>query len=56
MPTQSAAGGIAGLSGFLVEFSELFEKFKSFELTGEPVRMRSNFVGGLEHLLRVVPR
>jgi cytochrome P450 len=41
----------------LVEFSELFAKFKGFELTGPPVRVRSNFVGGLKHLpMRVVPR
>jgi cytochrome P450 len=41
----------------LVEFDELLEKFKGFELTGEPVRVRSNFVGGLKHLpMRVIPR
>jgi len=41
----------------VVEFQELLKKFKSFELTGEPVRVRSNFVGGLKHLpMRVTPR
>jgi cholest-4-en-3-one 26-monooxygenase len=33
-----------------VEFSEILARFGSFELTGEPVRVRSNFVGGLTHL------
>jgi cholest-4-en-3-one 26-monooxygenase len=33
-----------------VEFQELFRRFRSFELAGEPVRVRSNFVGGLKHL------
>ena len=41
----------------LVEFEELLAKFKAFELTGEPSRVRSNFVGGLKHLpMRVTPR
>jgi cytochrome P450 len=33
-----------------VEFEELLGRFRSFELAGEPVRVRSNFVGGLKHL------
>jgi cytochrome P450 len=33
-----------------VEFEEILKRFKSIELTGEPVRVRSNFVGGLKHL------
>ena len=41
----------------VVELSELLTRFRSFELTGEPVRVRSNFVGGLKHLpMRVVAR
>jgi cholest-4-en-3-one 26-monooxygenase len=40
-----------------VEFSEILARFGSFELTGEPVRVRSNFVGGLTHLpMRMNPR
>jgi hypothetical protein len=31
-------------------------RFKSIQLTGEPVRVRSNFVGGLKHLpVHMVP-
>lgn len=33
-----------------VEFEEIVTRFKSIELTGDPVRVRSNFVGGLKHL------
>jgi cholest-4-en-3-one 26-monooxygenase len=33
-----------------VEFQELLRRFRSFELAGEPARVRSNFVGGLKHL------
>lgn len=33
-----------------VEFEELLRRVRSFELTGEPQRVRSNFVGGLKHL------
>jgi cholest-4-en-3-one 26-monooxygenase len=33
-----------------VEFEEIVTRFKTIELTGEPVRVRSNFVGGLKHL------
>jgi cytochrome P450 len=33
-----------------VEFEELLKRFRSFELSGDPVRVRSNFVGGLKHL------
>jgi cytochrome P450 len=33
-----------------VEFHELLQRFASFELAGDPVRVRSNFVGGLKHL------
>jgi cytochrome P450 len=33
-----------------VEFDELFRRFRNFELAGDPVRVRSNFVGGLKHL------
>jgi cytochrome P450 len=33
-----------------VEFEELLARVKTFELAGEPVRVRSNFVGGLKHL------
>jgi cholest-4-en-3-one 26-monooxygenase len=33
-----------------VEFQELLRRFRSFELAGEPRRVRSNFVGGLKHL------
>ena len=40
-----------------VEMSEILSRFSSFELTGQPVRVRSNFVGGLKHLpVRLVPR
>jgi cholest-4-en-3-one 26-monooxygenase len=40
-----------------VEFEELFARCKGFELAGEPVRVRSNFVGGLKHLpLVLTPR
>lgn len=40
-----------------VEFEELFARFRTFELAGEPVRTRSNFVGGLKHLpVRLAPR
>jgi cholest-4-en-3-one 26-monooxygenase len=40
-----------------VEFEELFRRFSSFELIGEPARVRSNFVGGLKHLpVRLTPR
>jgi cytochrome P450 len=39
-----------------IELEELLARFADFELTGEPVRVRSNFVGGLKHLpLRVHP-
>jgi cytochrome P450 len=39
-----------------VEFEELFRRVSSIELTGAPVRVRSNFVGGLKHLpARLVP-
>ena len=33
-----------------VEFEEIARRFKSIDLTGEPSRVRSNFVGGLKHL------
>jgi hypothetical protein len=33
-----------------VEFEELFARCRDFELAGDPVRVRSNFVGGLKHL------
>jgi cholest-4-en-3-one 26-monooxygenase len=40
-----------------VEFETLVERFADVELVGEPVRVRSNFVGGLKHLpVRLVPR
>lgn len=40
-----------------VEFEELIARCKSIELTGEPARVRSNFVGGLKHLpVRLTPR
>lgn len=40
-----------------VEFEELLSRCKSIELTGEPARVRSNFVGGLKHLpVRLTPR
>jgi cytochrome P450 len=40
-----------------VEFQELLRRFRSFELAGEPVRVRSNFVGGLKHLpVALTPR
>jgi cytochrome P450 len=39
-----------------VEFEEIVTRFKTIELAGEPVRVRSNFVGGLKHLpVHVVP-
>ena len=40
-----------------VEFEELLSRFRSFELTGQPSRVRSNFVGGLKHLpLALTPK
>jgi cholest-4-en-3-one 26-monooxygenase len=33
-----------------VEFEEIVTRFKTIEQTGSPVRVRSNFVGGLTHL------
>ncbi len=40
-----------------VEFEELLARFSDIELTGEPSRVRSNFVGGLKHLpVRLTPR
>ena len=40
-----------------VEFEELLSRFGTFELTGPPVRVRSNFVGGLKRLpMRLTPR
>ena len=40
-----------------VEFEELLSRFRSFELTGPPERIRSNFVGGLKRLpMRLTPR
>jgi len=40
-----------------VEFDEILRRFGSIELTGEPVRVSSNFVGGLKHLpVRMTPR
>lgn len=40
-----------------VEFEELLARFRDIELTGEPARVRSNFVGGLKHLpVRLTPR
>ncbi len=33
-----------------IEFEALLDRFSSFELAGDPVRVRSNFVGGLKHL------
>ena len=39
-----------------VEFEEIVTRFKTIELAGEPVRVRSNFVGGLKHLpVHLVP-
>ncbi len=39
-----------------VEFEEIVTRFKAIELAGEPVRVRSNFVGGLKHLpVHLVP-
>jgi cytochrome P450 len=39
-----------------IEFEEIVTRFKSIELAGEPVRVRSNFVGGLKHLpVHLVP-
>lgn len=40
-----------------VEFQELFGRFRSFELAGDPARVRSNFVGGLKRLpVKLTPR
>ena len=40
-----------------VEFEELLARCSAIELTGEPARVRSNFVGGLKHLpVRLTPR
>ncbi len=40
-----------------VEFEELLARFRTFELAGEPARVRSNFVGGLKHLpVHLTPR
>jgi len=40
-----------------VEFEELLSRFSGFELTGEPARVRSNFVNGLKHLpVRLTPK
>ena len=40
-----------------VEFEALIARFADVELAGEPVAVRSNFVGGLKHLpVRLVPR
>lgn len=40
-----------------VEFEEVLRRFGSVELAGDPVRVRSNFVGGLKHLpVRMIPR
>ena len=39
-----------------VEFEELLRRVRDIELVGEPVRVRSNFVGGLKHLpVRLTP-
>jgi cytochrome P450 len=39
-----------------VEFEELLRRVRTVELVGDPVRVRSNFVGGLKHLpVRLVP-
>lgn len=40
-----------------VEFEEIVARFSGIELTGEPSRVHSNFVGGLKHLpVRMTPR
>jgi cholest-4-en-3-one 26-monooxygenase len=40
-----------------VEFEEILARFSGIELTGEPSRVHSNFVGGLKHLpVRMTPR
>lgn len=40
-----------------VEFEEILTRFTDIELTGEPSRVHSNFVGGLKHLpVRMTPR
>jgi cytochrome P450 len=40
-----------------VEFEEFFARFSGVEQTGEAVRVRSNFLGGLKHLpVRLTPR
>ena len=40
-----------------VEFEEILARFTDIELTGEPSRVQSNFVGGLKHLpVRMTPR
>jgi cholest-4-en-3-one 26-monooxygenase len=40
-----------------IEFEGLLRRFSTFELIGEPKRVRSNFVGGLKHLpMRLTPR
>ena len=40
-----------------VEFEEILARFSDIELTGEPSRVHSNFVGGLKHLpVRLTPR
>ena len=39
-----------------IEFEQIVTRFKTIELTGQPVRVRSNFVGGLNHLpVHIVP-
>jgi cytochrome P450 len=39
-----------------IEFEQIVTRFKTIELTGKPIRVRSNFVGGLNHLsLHLVP-
>jgi cytochrome P450 len=40
-----------------VEFEEIIRRFRSVEMTGQPARVRSNFVGGLKRLpVRMNPR
>jgi cytochrome P450 len=40
-----------------VEFEEFFARFSAVEQTGDAVRVRSNFLGGLKHLpVRLTPR
>lgn len=40
-----------------IEFEEILRHFRKIELTGEPSRVHSNFVGGLKHLpVRMTPR